>query len=114
MNEIFAEIGNQIFDTGEDVFVSFAKSLARIAEGIQRGGNAFMGSLLQGLDHAHQDMVDTFIDAIGGLYAVKGTKHDNSANITFLELSGHSGHYTRFSHRTLCLRPKIVQTIPIH
>ena len=69
-NEIFAEIGNQIFDQGEDVFASFAKSLARIAEGIQRGGNTLMGSLLQGLDHAHQDMVDTFIDAIRGLFAM--------------------------------------------
>ena len=66
MNEIFAEAGNQIWDQGEDLLAQFVKSLARIAEGIQRGGNAFMGSLLQGLDLAHREKVDTFNDAIRG------------------------------------------------
>ena len=64
--KIFAEAGNQIFDKGEDLFAQFAQSLARIAQGIQRGGNAFLGSLMQGLDRAHREKVDTFNDAIRG------------------------------------------------
>ena len=66
LHKIFAEAGNQIWDQGEDLLAQFVKSLARIAEGIQRGGNAFLGSLLQGLDRAHQEKVDTFNDAIRG------------------------------------------------
>ena len=59
-------IGNKVFDEGEDIYLQLAKAIQRIGQGVQRGGNQFLNSIIRGINAAHREKMNTYNEAFVG------------------------------------------------
>ena len=58
---------NGLIDTGEHVFGQFGKSLRRVFEGVQKGGNALVTNFVRGINEEDEEKRRTIQEAILGI-----------------------------------------------